>query len=49
MDHFGVGIALAAGSTISSRVKERFLIIASFALTLSQGSRDLPQETNFES
>ena len=42
-------IALAADSVISSRVKERSLIIASFVLTLSLGRRDLPKEAKFES
>ena len=49
MDHLGAGIALATGYIVFSRVKERFLITASFALTLSQGSKHLAQEANFES
>ena len=40
---------LAPDSAVFSRVKETFLIRASFALTPSQGSRDLPKEANFES
>ena len=48
MDHLGAGIALATGYIVFSRVKERFLITASFVLTLSQG-RHLAQEANFES
>ena len=40
---------LATDSAISSRVKERLLIIASFAPTPNQGSSDLPEEANFES
>ena len=39
-------IVLAADCIISSRAKERFLIVASFALTPSQGSRDLPKGMN---
>ena len=34
MDHLGAGIASAADYIVFSRVKERFLIIASFALIL---------------
>lgn len=49
MDHMGADIALATGYIVFSRVTERFLIRASFALTLSQGSRHLAQEANFES
>lgn len=45
----GAAIALAADSTKSSKVKERFLIIALFAVTLSTGRSDLPKEANFES
>jgi len=39
-------MALAEDSTISSRVEERFLVTTSFALTRSQGSRNLPSEVN---
>lgn len=49
MDHLGAGVALVTGYIVFSRVKERFLITASFALTLSQGSKHLAQEANFES
>ena len=42
-------VGLAADSAVSSRVKERFLITASFAFALSQASRDLPKEADFES
>lgn len=49
MDFWWAAIVLAADSEISLRAKERFLIITSLALTPSQGSRDLPNEENFES
>lgn len=42
-------IALAAGSAISSRVKERILLVNLFALIPSQGSRVLSKEANSES
>ena len=42
-------IVLAAGSAMSSRVKERALIMASFTLTPSQKNRSLLNQVNFES
>lgn len=42
-------LALAADSSVSLRVKERSLIIASLALSPSQESGDLLREVNFES
>ena len=46
-DFYQASTALTEDSAM--RVKERFLITASFVLTPSQGGRDLPKETNFES
>lgn len=39
--------SLLADSAVSSRVKERFLILLP-ALTLNQGGEDLPEEANSE-
>ena len=46
---FVAAIGLTVDSAIYSRVKERFLIIASFTFTPHQGSRALPKESIPES
>lgn len=45
---YWAAVALPAGSAVSSRGKERLLIMASFASALGQGMRDLPKKANFE-
>lgn len=48
-DFFWAANRFPEDSAIFLRVQERLLLIASFALTLVQGNRDLPKEVDHES
>ena len=47
-DFYQASTALTEDPAIYSKMRERFLITASFVLTPNQDSRDLSKETNFE-